>query len=202
MRRKSIIDAVQGRRARIERRAPSAEDAPRPNRKQRLSAPFEQKFGRAIRFTEYSRQVYSTPRARALRQSVPRQVLIICSPPRCEQVGASDGGAAAAPLLGLALQECYGSIVAEIVEIATAGGKPAPIERVACAIDCRVIVHPAAVVAQNGGRSRHGPLGSLARRCPRPVCALRAAPRCSASSCQCRAAWRRAPTPSRVTSIS
>jgi hypothetical protein len=30
----------------------------------------------------------------------------------------------------LALHECYGSIVAEVVENAAAGGKPAPIERV------------------------------------------------------------------------
>jgi isoquinoline 1-oxidoreductase beta subunit len=51
----------------------------------------------------------------------------------------------------LALHECYGSIVAEVVELATEGGKPMRVERVTCAIDCGVIVHPDAVVAQMKG---------------------------------------------------
>ena len=53
--------------------------------------------------------------------------------------------------LGLALHECYGSIVAQAVELSTEGGKPVRIERVTCAIDCGVIVHPDAVVAQIEG---------------------------------------------------
>ena len=210
MRRKSIIDAVQGRRARIEPRAPSAEEAPRPKSKIASLLALRTKFGRAHKI----HRVFAT----GLFDAVRSRASTICSPPSFDNLFAAKVRAsrkrlssaagrrlnepARRPLLGLALHECYGSIVAQVVEIATAGGKPAPIERVTCAIDCGVIVHPAAVVAQMEegvvmGLSEALHDGIRVRFRP---CELRRAVR--PRSCQCRAAWRRAPTPSRVTSIS
>ncbi|MEH2569612.1 xanthine dehydrogenase family protein molybdopterin-binding subunit [Bradyrhizobium sp. AZCC 2289] len=52
---------------------------------------------------------------------------------------------------GLALHECFGSVAAQVVEIATADGKPVRVERVTCAIDCGVVVDPDTVAAQMEG---------------------------------------------------
>ncbi|MEX0814567.1 MAG: molybdopterin cofactor-binding domain-containing protein, partial [Dongiaceae bacterium] len=49
---------------------------------------------------------------------------------------------------GLALHESFGSIVAEVVEISVGDGKALSVHKVACAVDCGVVVNPDTVVAQ------------------------------------------------------
>jgi isoquinoline 1-oxidoreductase beta subunit len=48
---------------------------------------------------------------------------------------------------GVALHECFGSIVAEVVEVSLVGGKPR-VHRVVCAIDCGTVVNPDTVKQQ------------------------------------------------------
>lgn len=49
--------------------------------------------------------------------------------------------------LGLAVHECFGSIVAEVAEVSVAKGK-ITVHRVVCAIDCGMVVNPDTVRAQ------------------------------------------------------
>ena len=49
---------------------------------------------------------------------------------------------------GLALHESFGSIVAEVVEISVGDGKALSVHKVACAVDCGVVVNPDTVAAQ------------------------------------------------------
>ena len=84
----------------------------------------------------------------ALLASRPRHLAVL------EKAAAAAGWnepRAAGRSLGLALHECYGSIAAQVVELATDGGKLVRVERVTCAIDSGVIVHPDTVVAQMEG---------------------------------------------------
>ncbi len=58
------------------------------------------------------------------------------------------GPLAAGRFRGLALHESFGSIVAEAVEISVGEGKALRVHKVACAVDCGVVVNPDTVVAQ------------------------------------------------------
>lgn len=48
---------------------------------------------------------------------------------------------------GIALQESFGSIVAQVAEVSISNGKPR-VHRVTCAVDCGIAVNPSQVVAQ------------------------------------------------------
>jgi isoquinoline 1-oxidoreductase beta subunit len=49
---------------------------------------------------------------------------------------------------GIALRASFGSIVAQVAQVAVTDGKSLKVERVTCAIDCGPVVHPAIVRAQ------------------------------------------------------
>jgi isoquinoline 1-oxidoreductase beta subunit len=61
---------------------------------------------------------------------------------------------------GVALHESFGSIVAEVVEIALEGAS-LKVHHVACAVDCGVVVNPDTVVAQMKGGIVYGLTGAL-----------------------------------------
>jgi isoquinoline 1-oxidoreductase beta subunit len=49
---------------------------------------------------------------------------------------------------GIALQESFGSIVAQVAEVSVANGRDVRVHRVTCAVDCGIAVNPDQVVAQ------------------------------------------------------
>ncbi len=52
---------------------------------------------------------------------------------------------------GVAFYESHDSLVAQVVEVSLAGDGALRVERVACVVDCRTVIHPAAVEAQITG---------------------------------------------------
>jgi isoquinoline 1-oxidoreductase beta subunit len=52
---------------------------------------------------------------------------------------------------GVAFFESHDSLVAQVVEVSVAGDGALRVERIACVVDCRTVIHPDAVVAQITG---------------------------------------------------
>lgn len=52
---------------------------------------------------------------------------------------------------GVSFLESHDSLVAQVVEVSVAGDGALRVERVACVVDCRTVIHPDAVVAQITG---------------------------------------------------
>jgi isoquinoline 1-oxidoreductase beta subunit len=57
---------------------------------------------------------------------------------------------------GIALQESFGSIVAQVVEASVADGKTVKVHRVTAAVDCGFAINPDQVVAQIQGAVAYG----------------------------------------------
>jgi isoquinoline 1-oxidoreductase beta subunit len=62
---------------------------------------------------------------------------------------------------GIALHESFGSVVAEVAEVSVGKDKALKVHRVACAIDCGVVVNPDTVVAQVQSAVNYGLTAAL-----------------------------------------
>jgi isoquinoline 1-oxidoreductase beta subunit len=55
---------------------------------------------------------------------------------------------------GVAVHECFGSVVAQVAEVARDGDGLPRVERVVCAVDCGIAVNPDQVARSDGGQHR------------------------------------------------